>query len=131
MHEPMVGAGAVRHHYALAYDLRTVHAFQIAAMVEGDVSYLGILVASVGAISYLPIALPIPYAVFAADIDAKIDRFKDHIFGSNLRPDHVVEQAVVIEISLERCHARVSFFLELLPKRTTLYIPSWAYRRRT
>jgi hypothetical protein len=79
-------------------------------------------VAFVGEISNVPLALPIANTFFAVEIDAKIDRFKDHIFGSSLRPDHVVEQAVVAKVSLERRQARESFFLESFPKRTPLFI---------
>jgi hypothetical protein len=118
----MMRAGAGGHNYALANNLRAVYAAHIAAMVVGHFSDFWALVAFMGAISNPPIALPIADTVLAADIDAKIVRFMNHVFGSNLWPDRVVEQAVVVEISLERRHARESFFLEPLPKRTTLFI---------
>ena len=110
----MVCAGAVRHHYALAYDLRAVDAAHVAAMVIGHFGHFVVLVAFVGAIGNPPIVLPIADTVFAADIDAMIVRFKNHVSGSNLGPDDVVEQTIVEEISLKRSHAREILLLPLL-----------------
>jgi hypothetical protein len=53
----MVCAGAVRHHYALSYDLRAVDAPHVAAMVIGHFGHFEILVAFVGAIGNPPIVL--------------------------------------------------------------------------
>ena len=119
---PMVCACAVRHHYTLIYDLRAVDATHIVAMVIGHFGHFEVLVAFVGAIGNPPIVLPIADTVFAANIDAMIVRFENHVFGSNLGPDHVVEQTVVEEISLKRSHAREILLLPLLQKSAALFI---------
>jgi hypothetical protein len=51
-----------------------------------------------------------------------IARFKNHIVGSNLGPDHVIKQAIVEEISLKRIHAREILLIPLLQKSTSLFI---------
>jgi hypothetical protein len=81
-------------------------------------------VAFVVAIGDPPIepALPISDTFLAAEIDAKILRFKNDIFGSNLRPDHVVEQTVAVEIPFKRIHAREILSLQLVQKSATLFI---------
>jgi hypothetical protein len=93
-------------------------------MVIGDVCHLGVLVAFVGAIGNPPIepALPISDTFLAADIDAKVLRFKNDDLGSNLGPDHVVEQTVTVKIPLKRSHAREIVFLPFLQKSATLFI---------
>jgi hypothetical protein len=103
----MVWACAVRHIFALVYNLRAVYAAHVGTMVIGHVGHTGVLVAFVGAISNPPTepALPITDTFLAADIDAKVLRFKNDIFGSNLTPDHVVEQTVIVEVPLKRSHA--------------------------
>lgn len=122
LNEPMVRTRAVRYHYTLGYDLRAVDAAHVAAMVIGHFGHFEVLVAFVGAIGNPPIVLPIADTVFAADIDAMIVRFKNHVSGSNLGPDHVVEQTVVEEISLKRSHAREILLLPLLQKSAALFI---------
>jgi hypothetical protein len=81
--------------------------------------------AFVGAIGNLPISFPIADTFVAADIDAKIDRFKNHVVGRNLRPDNVVEQPLFVKISLERSHTREIFLIpliQIIQKSTTLFI---------
>ena len=122
LHEPMVWAGAVRHIFALVYNLRAVYAAHVAAMVKGHLISFEVLMALVGAISNLAIAFPIADTFLTAKIGAKVDRFKNHIFGSNLRPDHVVEQTVVIEIPLKRSHVCEIILPPFLQKSATLFI---------
>jgi hypothetical protein len=91
-------------------------------MVIGHFCRFEVRVAFVGAIGNLPIALPVANTFPATYIDAETDRFKNDVFGSNLRPDHVVEQTVVIEIPLKRSHAREIVLLPFLQKGATLFI---------
>jgi hypothetical protein len=84
LHEPMVWACAVRHLYALAYDLRAVYAPLVAAMIIWNVGHFERRVAFVGAIGNQPFVVTIVDTVLAADIDAMIVRSKNHVVGSNL-----------------------------------------------
>jgi hypothetical protein len=106
----------MRDPFALVYDLGAVCAAHVAAMVIGYFRHRGVLVAFVGAIGNPPIepALPISDTLLTAEIDAKVLRFKNHVFGSNFRPDYVVEQTVVVEIPLKRSHAGEIFSIQLL-----------------
>jgi hypothetical protein len=92
----MVWTRAVQLIFTLVHKLRAVYAAYVGAMVIGHVCHPGILVAFVGAVGNPPIepALPISDTFLAAEIDAKVLRFKNYILGSNFRPDHVVEQIV-------------------------------------
>jgi hypothetical protein len=96
-------------------------------MVIGHFSDFLDLVAFVGAIGNPPIelALPISDTFLAAEIDAKVSRFRNLVLRSNLRPDHVVEQTIVVEIPLKRSHAREIVLLPLVQKSATLFIRHW------
>jgi hypothetical protein len=117
-----MGTGAARDHYALRNDTRAVNAPEIVAMVIGNFGRTEVFVAVVGAIRNPPIVLPIANTVLAADIDTMIARFKDHVIGSNLGPDHVVKQAVVEEISLKGSHAREILLIPFLQESAPLFI---------